>query len=150
MHSNLHFHNLPNAPIEIGGAKITWELSQHILATVGYKIETAGHTLVWMPDNEFLQGYTGSPHGLTCQDLILDLIVALFEKMILFLSGVDVLIHEAQYTPEEYPKKIGWGHCSVPNACLLMKLAGVRRWIVTHHDPNHDADFLEKKLNLTR
>ncbi len=146
MRSKLHFHNLPDTPIEIGGAKVTWEFAHHPLPTVGYKIEAAGHTLVWMPDNEFLQGYTGPPHALTCQDLI----VAPFEKIIAFLSGVEVLIHEAQYTPEEYPKKIGWGHSSVPNACLLMKLAGIRRWIVTHHDPNHDDAFLEKKLNLTR
>ncbi len=145
MRSNLQFHNLPDTPIQIGGAKITWEFAHHPLPTVGYKIEAVGRTLVWMPDNEFLQGYTGAPHALTCQDSI----VAPFEKTIAFLSGVDVLIHEAQYTPDEYLKKIGWGHCSVPNACLLMKLAGVRRWIVTHHDPNHDDVFLEKKLNLT-
>ena len=146
MRSKLHFHNLPDTPIEIGGAKVTWEFAHHPLPTVGYKIEAAGRTLVWMPDNEFLQGYTGRPHALTCQDPV----IAPFEKIVAFLSGVDVLIHEAQYTPEEYLKKIGWGHSSVANACLLMKLAGIRRWIVTHHDPNHDDAFLEKKLNLTR
>jgi CheY-like chemotaxis protein/phosphoribosyl 1,2-cyclic phosphodiesterase len=146
MRSILHFHNLPDTPIEVGGMKITWEFAHHPLPTVGYKIEAAGRTLAWMPDNEFLQGYIGPPHALTCQDSI----VAPFEKIIAFLSGVDVLIHEAQYTPDEYPKKVGWGHCSVPNACLLMKLAGIRRWIVTHHDPNHDDDFLEKKLGLAR
>ncbi|MFN0130667.1 MAG: response regulator [Verrucomicrobiales bacterium] len=146
MRSILHFHNLPDAPIEVGGTKITWEFAHHPLPTVGYKIETAGRTLAWMPDNEFLQGYTGPPHALTSQDSI----VAPFEKIIAFLSGVDVLIHEAQYTPDEYPNKVGWGHSSVPNACLLMKFAGIRRWIVTHHDPNHDDVFLEKKLSLTR
>jgi ribonuclease BN (tRNA processing enzyme) len=70
--------------------------------------------------------------------------------MIDFLSDVDVLVHEAQYTNDEYPEKIGWGHSSVSNACVLVKLAGVRRWIVTHHDPMHDDTFLETKLNITR
>jgi ribonuclease BN (tRNA processing enzyme) len=70
--------------------------------------------------------------------------------MIQFLSDVDVLIHEAQYTPEEYPSKIGWGHSCVSNACILMKFAGVRRWIITHHDPSHDDNFLETKLAMTR
>jgi len=32
----------------------------------------------------------------------------------------------------------------------LAKFANVKRWIVTHHDPMHDDEFLEKKLNLTR
>ena len=101
--------------------------------------------LAWIPDNEFLQGYVGPPtlgrdHP----------IVSGYDKMITFLSDVDLVIHEAQYLSEEYLTKIGWGHSSVSNASLLMKLAGVRRWVVTHHDPMHDDVFLEDKLNLTR
>ena len=70
--------------------------------------------------------------------------------LIEFLSGVNVLIHEAQYTNEEYPKKIGWGHTSLSNACLLVKLCAVEKWIITHHDPTHDDTFLGHKLTLTR
>ena len=51
---------------------------------------------------------------------------------------------------EEYREKIGWGHSSLSNACLLMRLTGIRRWIVNHHDPMHDDVFLQKKLNLAR
>jgi hypothetical protein len=146
MRSNLQFRDLSDTPVEIGAARVTWEFSHHPLPTVGYKIEVAGRTLVWMPDDEFLQGYTGAPHEITRDDDT----VRPFEKVIEFVSGADVLIHEAQYTSNEYPKKIGWGHSSVPNACVLVKLAGIRRWIVTHHDPMHDDAFLETKLNLTR
>ena len=67
-----------------------------------------------------------------------------------FLSDADVVIHEAQYTCDEYPQKVRWGHSSVSNACALMKMAGVKRWIITHHDPMHDDVFLESKLNITR
>ncbi len=146
MLGNLQFRLLSDTPVEIGGARITWEFSHHPLPTVGYKIEVEGRTLVWMPDDEFLQGHIGAPHELTRDHGL----VRQFDKIIEFVSGADVLIHEAQYTAEEYPKKIGWGHSSVPNACVLMKLAGIRRWIVTHHDPTHDDTFLEAKLNLTR
>ena len=62
----------------------------------------------------------------------------------------DVLIHEAQYPNEEYVKKVGWGHSSISNACALAKLSGAKRWIITHHDPSHDDEFLQRKLNLTR
>ncbi len=146
MHSNLQFRLLSDTPVEIGGTRITWEFSHHPLPTVGYKIEAAGRTLVWMPDDEFLQGHIGPPHDLTRDHGL----VRPFDKVIEFIAGADVVIHEAQYTAEEYPQKIGWGHCSVPNACVLMKLAGIPRWIVTHHDPMHDDTFLEAKLNLTR
>ena len=51
---------------------------------------------------------------------------------------------------DEYRKKIGWGHSSLSNACLLMRITGIKKWIVTHHDPMHDDEFLQKKLNLTK
>ena len=50
----------------------------------------------------------------------------------------------------EYIQRIGWGHSSVANACLLAKMAGVGRWIVVHHDLMHSDEFLEHKPGLTR
>ena len=95
---------------------------------------------------EFLKGYTGSPFELDRDsDIVID-----YEAIIRFLKDVDVLFHECQYTQEEYLKKIGWGHSSVPNACSLVKLCNARRWIVIHHDPMHNDEFLQRKLNLTR
>lgn len=146
MNSQIDFCNLNGGPIEAGTARVHWEFAQHPGATVGYKIEVAGRKIAWMPDNEFLQGYAGRPEQITRDHPL----VAGYEKMIAFLADADVVIHEAQYTPEEYPCKMGWGHSSVANAALLMKLAGVQRWIVTHHDPMHDDAFLETKLNVTR
>lgn len=147
MNSNLEFRHLPAPPIEVGaGVKVSWEYSQHPGATVGYKVEAGGLKIGWVPDNEFLQGYTGDPREITRDHPL----ITPYRKMIQFLSDVDILIHEAQYTAEEYPKKVGWGHSSVTNACILMKFAGVKRWIVTHHDPVHDDIFLERKLAITR
>jgi phosphoribosyl 1,2-cyclic phosphodiesterase len=146
MCSRLEFQHLAKDPMPIGSARVSWEFAQHPGATVGYKIEIAGKKIAWVPDNEFLQGYTGSPVELERGHPL----VAPYGRMIEFLSDADIVFHEAQYTTEEYAAKIGWGHSSVSNACLLMKLAGAPRWIVTHHDPLHDDAFLEQKLNLTR
>jgi DNA-binding response OmpR family regulator len=146
MNSNLDFRHLPSPPIDIDGVKISWEYSQHPGATVGYKIDIGGFRIAWVPDNEFLQGYVGDPAAITRDHPL----VTPYRKMIQFLSDADIVIHEAQYTPEEYPKKIGWGHSSLSNACILMKFADVRRWIITHHDPLHDDTFLERKLAMTR
>src|SRR5258708_13401074 len=107
-------------------------------------MESGEKQIAWVPDNEFLQGYTGSPADLDRDHPL----VVPYGNMIDFLSDADIVIHEAQYTCEEYPKKIRWGHSSVSNACILMKLAGVRNWIVTHHDPMHDDTFLHTKLHL--
>lgn len=146
MRSTMIFETLSENTVNVGNAKVTWEYSQHPGTTVGYKIEVDGHRLAWVPDNEFLQGYTEDPTGLSIDDPS----ISHYRKMINFLSNVDVLIHEAQYLDSEYEKKVGWGHSSVTNACVLMKFAGVKRWIVTHHDPTHDDAFLETKLGITR
>ncbi len=146
LNSSICFKHLASNPLVFGDVKISWEFTQHPGATVGYKIDLDGFKIAWVPDNEFLQGYTGSPEGMTIDHPL----VAPYRKQIDFFTGVDVLIHEAQYTNDEYPDKIGWGHSSVSNACLLAKLSGAKRWIITHHDPIHDDNFLENKLNITR
>ena len=146
MRAKLEFRQLKDNPVQIGPLKVWWEYAHHPGATVGYKVNVLGRKLAWFPDNEFLNGYLGPPEAVTRDH---DIVVP-YSRLIEFLSDVDVLVHEAQYTNDEYAEKVGWGHSSVSNACVLAKLARVPRWIVTHHDPLHEDAFLESKLNLTR
>jgi phosphoribosyl 1,2-cyclic phosphodiesterase len=146
MRAQFEFKNLGDEPLDLDGCRVSWEYTVHPSPTVGYKIEFGGRRLAYVPDNEFLKGYLGSPETLSLDEER----VAIHAGLIEFLSGVDVLIHEAQYTNEEYPKKIGWGHTSLANACLLVKLCAPKKWIITHHDPAHDDAFLGRKLTLTR
>ena len=134
------------AELELGDCRVSWEYTIHPSPTVGYKVEMGGRSLAYVPDNEFLKGYLGPPADVGRDSQLL----AIHDRLIEFLSGVDVLIHEAQYTNEEYLQKIGWGHTSLSNACTLIRRTGARRWIVTHHDPIHDDEFLQRKLNLTQ
>lgn len=146
MKADIHFRHLSEPPMQIGRIRISWELVQHPGATLGFKAEVDGKTIVWIPDNEIFQGYLGDPAELHRDHPL----VTPFGRIIDFMAGADVAIHEAQYTNEDYAKKLGWGHSSVSNAAALIKLAGVKRWIAIHHDPSHDDAFLETKLNLTR
>lgn len=62
--------------------------------------------------------------------------------------NADLLIHDAQYTPEELPEKRGWGHSSWTQAVEVAERAGVKRLALFHHDPEHDDEFIleiEKK-----
>ena len=146
MRAQLEFKNLGDEPLTIGGCRVSWGYTVHPSPTVGYKIEVGNRCLAYVPDNEFLKGYLGPPDALSMAEER----VAIHAGLIEFLTGVDVLIHEAQYTNQEYPKKVGWGHTSLANACLLVKLCAAKKWIVTHHDPLHDDIFLGHKLTLTR
>jgi ribonuclease BN (tRNA processing enzyme) len=58
-------------------------------------------------------------------------------------DGVDLLIHDAQYTPEEFVAKSTWGHCTMEYALLVARLSGARRLCLYHHDPSHTDDDLD-------
>ena len=146
MRAHLDFHHLHDEPIQLERVKVSWIAVDHPGITLGYKIEVEGRSIVWIPDHEFLRGHLDPLDDVTRSSECIQPYLPLLD----FVSGADTLIHEAQYTDEEYPHKVGWGHTSVGNACLLAHLAGVKRWLVTHHDPTHDDEFLETKLNQTR
>ena len=146
MRAHLEFKHLQGDGMEIGDCRVSWEYTLHPSPTVGYKIQIGDKSLAYVPDNEFLKGYLGPPAQVERDSQLL----AIHARLIDFLTGVDVLIHEAQYTNEEYLKKIGWGHTSLSNACDLIRRTQAKKWIVIHHDPIHDDEFLQRKLNLTQ
>ena len=146
MRAQLEFKHVSDNPVQIGDASIFWEYTHHPGPTLGFKVALHDKTIGYITDNEFLKGYCGNPEKISTNQDLLDQ----YSKLIEFVSGVDTLICEAQYTNDEYRQKIGWGHSSLSNACFLMQIAKIRKWIVTHHDPSHDDEFLQKKLNLTK
>ena len=146
MDATLEFAYLGDEPVRIGDVRVSWEFTQHPGATLGYKLELPEKKIAWIPDNEIFQGYMGPPSDIPGDRELL----SPYQPMIDFLRGVDVLVHEAQYTAEEYRQTVHFGHSSVPNVCYLTKIVEAKRWIVIHHDPCHSDDFLRDKLNLTR
>ena len=60
--------------------------------------------------------------------------------------GADLLITDAQYTPDEYSQRIGWGHSTWLEATRVAKQVGAKRLILFHHDPAHDDDMMRKIL----
>ncbi len=146
MRARIEFCSVNGAHLQLGPFRVSWEFAHHPGATLAYRIEVAGRHLAYVPDNEFLAGFMGDPATITADSPEL----APHAKMIPFLSGLDLLIAEAQYTTAEYAHKTGWGHSSLPNACRLVQLAGAPRWIITHHDPADDDDQLDAKGHLAR
>ena len=65
-------------------------------------------------------------------------------QLVELARGADLLVHDAQYTAEELQKRRGWGHSSFDQAMQLAEMAGVKRLALTHHDPEHDDEFLER------
>ncbi len=61
-----------------------------------------------------------------------------------FAVGADLIIHDAQYLPEEIDRRRGWGHSSVSEVLTLGLDAGARRLALFHHDPDRDDDALDR------
>ena len=60
------------------------------------------------------------------------------------MEGAGLLIHDCQYTPEEYPSKVGWGHSSWEHTWAFARQAGAETLVTFHHDPSHGDDELDR------
>lgn len=129
--SRLRFDSLPEeGSLRRGELEIAWTELIHPSGSTGYRFNIGGLALVFTGDVEVQQGCA--------------------EKLAGFAQGADVLIMDAQYFPEEYPYRVGFGHSTPIDAIEVALAAGVKHLIMTHHDPGHDDARLEQKLELAR
>jgi ribonuclease BN (tRNA processing enzyme) len=74
-----------------------------------------------------------------------------FDRILLdHAQNADVLIYDAQYTPEEYVSKRDWGHSTWMEAIRTAREAKVKKLVLFHHDPGHDDVFMEKLVEQAR
>jgi ribonuclease BN (tRNA processing enzyme) len=137
----LHFRDLPchitlheiaHSSFEIGRFQIESNYISHPGPTVGYRISNGKSIFAYCPDHEPLIGHNGWDKG---REWISGIALA---------SHADLLIHDSQYTCEEYKSKIGWGHSTMVDAVKFASLAGVKKLLLFHHDPYHTDSILEK------
>jgi phosphoribosyl 1,2-cyclic phosphodiesterase len=122
-----------NDRFTIGDITVTMAKLNHPDPVYGFRLEHAGHSIVYATDTEHF----------ACVDPTLKKLAA----------GADILIYDAQYTPEEYPAKVGWGHSTWQAGAELARAAGVPQLVLFHHDPGRTDDQLaaierEARANL--
>lgn len=130
----IEFHTVRDTDLVVGDAKVTVRDVPHTGVTNGYRIELGGITVVYVSDHQM--PFDGS-HAVS--DDVLEL-----------CADADLLIHDAQYTPEEFATKRDWGHCTVEFAVHVAAEAGVRRLALFHHDPTHDDTFIDCLVERAR
>lgn len=130
----LGVHEVCNGDFDIGEFRISAALVCHPGPTVGYRITTAEATLAYLPDHEPALGVQQFP------------VAAEWTSGYALAAGVDCLIHDAQYSREEYRERVGWGHSSLPHAFAFAALAEVKHFVPFHHDPAHDDDALDRLI----
>ena len=121
----------------------------HPGSTYGYRIQAGGKTIVYASDNElaFINQSIDSrkqEFDEREQRMLEDMREEERSRALDFMRGVDILIHDSQYTPEDYQKKRGWGHSCYIDTVNCAIDAGVRRLYLFHLDPNYSDDAVER------
>jgi phosphoribosyl 1,2-cyclic phosphodiesterase len=124
------FDDVPREPWRIGGALIEAQTVEHRGPTLGYRIEEEGHVLAYVPDHEpyLTAALDDEPKWISGWALA---------------AGADLLLHDSQYTEDEYAHRLGWGHSSGAHAAAFARAAGVRQLAMFHHDPMRSDRELE-------
>jgi len=128
----LTLHEIENSSFQIGTFDIESRFVIHPGPTVGYRIAGKHSVFTFLPDHEPALGSIDFHSGRK------------------WISGIDLalhadlLLHDAQYTAQEYKNRLGWGHSSMDDAVKFASLAEVKHLLLAHHDPNHTDEQLDK------
>ncbi len=118
----------PGEMFEVGGLRITPLLLMHPIPTFGYRLEEGSTSFVMATDNElalFAQEKNGA-----------------MNELLEWTRDADLLVHDAQYSREEYKTHAGYGHSTFEEALSLAERANVQQLAFFHHDPQHtDSDI---------
>jgi phosphoribosyl 1,2-cyclic phosphodiesterase len=136
--ARLELHDAPMGRFEIGGLEVTAQTVIHPGQTLGYRISDGESTMAYLPDHEPALG----------GDLTSDR--ADWTSGHDLAAGADLLLHDAQYTTDEYDQRVGWGHSRVTDAVDVARLARARRLVTFHHDPAHNDATLDEMLGVAR
>lgn len=131
---DVSFLDAPASEWELGGATIRAEAVTHRGPTLGYRITDGETSLCYISDHEPSLG------------------ADLAQLETEWISGynlardADLLIHDCQYTDDEYPGHEGWGHSRVTDALTFASRVRAKRVLLFHHDPLHTDGFLDDLL----
>jgi len=138
--ATITFRELGEGTHEIGGARIVAQYLHHPAMTLGYRVEADGAAVVYLCDHEPFSDTLWHEHPASSHAE--SIVHEGDRRHARFMAGAGLVIHDAQFTPEEYRSKKNWGHSTYEYAVGLAAAAGVRRLVLTHHDPTHDDAFV--------
>ncbi len=134
--ADVGFHHVaPGQVTHVGSAVVRCARGNHPGGVTAYRIEHGGRSVVYATDTEHY----------SCVD----------PSLLALARGADVLIYDAQYTPEEYAgasgrSKVGWGHSTWEAAAALAEEAEVGELVLFHHDPQRTDDGVAEVERQTR
>jgi phosphoribosyl 1,2-cyclic phosphodiesterase len=129
--ATIEYHDASESEWQIDGAGFTSSAIIHPGPTVGYRIESKGRVLAYLTDHE---PALGADLAIDASDWISGFALA---------HRADVLIHDCQYTPQEYEDRVGFGHSTTEHVARFAETTEVDRVLLFHHDPMHSDDQID-------
>jgi phosphoribosyl 1,2-cyclic phosphodiesterase len=115
--ADVTFHGL-GRPVRVGPVTVSHEMLNHPQGVAAYRLDGPGRSVAIATDHE-----AGDP--------------TVDARLAGLAERADVLVHDAQYTPEEHSTiRKGWGHSTWATAVQAAHDAGVKQLILTSHDPD--------------
>jgi phosphoribosyl 1,2-cyclic phosphodiesterase len=129
------FVECPDASWEFGSVRLEGFPLRHPGGGFGVKIVSGGSTCVFLTDNELAR--PGADQGIN-------------ERVAEFAREANLLIHDAQYRAEDFPRHLGWGHSCYEDVVRVAVQADVQRLLLTHHDPDRTDDQIDSIVEAAR
>ncbi|MCF7804676.1 MAG: MBL fold metallo-hydrolase [Candidatus Marinimicrobia bacterium] len=152
--ANLGFHKVEEGTFRIGDVRIDTIFLNHPGYNMAYRFNWKGKTVVYATDNQpfghchHLGEWATEEYFHAIKQKSFKHIELHFddlnERIIDFAKDVDLLIHDTQYTPEEFQRKIDWGHSSYEFTAELAIRANVKSLVLFHHEPLHSDDMVKQ------
>ena len=138
----IEFNQIRETTLDLGGGlTVSSKFLNHPILCLGYRVDYQGKSIATVYDHEpFRNLFTDNETKLEGEIAAAEE----NEKIRQFIKGVDIVIHDAQYTQEEYSSKSGWGHCSYDHAVEAAAVNGNKKVVFFHHDPAHADSLLEQ------
>ena len=120
------FHNFVagDTLVPINGIDVKTVALNHPNGATGYRIDYRGKSVCYITDTEHFAD-------------------RIDENIVRLVNNADILIYDSTYTPADYKNRIGWGHSTWEEGIKLAKRAGVKKFVVFHHNPEHDDDDMD-------
>jgi phosphoribosyl 1,2-cyclic phosphodiesterase len=148
--AKIEYSQIQETSLDLGdGLWVTTKYLNHPILCLGYRFEYEGKSIATAYDHEpFRNLFPTDPGDPSYDEDAAREGEAVAkeenEKILRFFRGADVLIHDSQYTQAEYEKHLGWGHSSYEYTINAANKAGVKKLILSHHDPNRTDAQLEE------
>jgi phosphoribosyl 1,2-cyclic phosphodiesterase len=129
LQGKIEFHEVADDTVPVGSAKVLVRKVPHVGTTLGFRIEAGGVAVAFVSDHQ-------APDDRARVD----------SAVLELCDRADLVIHDAQYTEDEYKAKATWGHSTVAYAAHVAAEAGAHRLALFHHDPRHTDDDIDRML----